>query len=374
MKIAIIGGGAAGLMCACLMSSGHSVTLFEKNESVGKKLLLTGNGRCNLTNLTTPGAFLKSVPNGNEFLSPAIHSFTPNDTIKFFEEIGIQTRVEDKNRIFPTTGGAMAIKKALENLAESRGVKFMLYSNVTNITKAQSCYELSILNENYIFDAIIIATGGMSFPTTGSTGDGFVFAETFGHKIIPVRPSLCGLRFETSTGFQGISIECTVTLDDIKETGSMMFTKNGVSGPVIFKLSSMLKGQSVAGKEIVIDFVPHIDKPTFDSKDKPFFAFRKYLPQNVANWLVARGDKPTSIKKIRIPIKDFEPIETATITRGGVDLHEINPENMESKLNKDMFFIGEVLNIDALSGGFNLQIAFSTAHACAKYLNELYHA
>lgn len=355
MKVAIIGAGAAGLMCACTIDASHDVTVFDKNESVGKKLLLTGNGRCNLTNLVSADEFLKSVPQNAEFFESSLRRFTPKDTVAFLEKLGIQTQVEDNNRVFPKSGGAKAVAKALHEYAVSRGIKFEFSKVVTDIEKLRTQ-----------FDAVIIATGGASYPQTGSNGDGFKFAVKLGHKVNPPRPALCGLQFQTSTGFQGTSVTVCATLGGNTEVDDMMFTKNGVGGPVIFKLSSKYSGQSIQGKTLTLDFLPNIDNPTFDPNDKPFFAFRKYVPQNIANWLVAIGAKPPNIKSIRVPIKDFEDIKTATVTRGGVDVKEINPETMESKLVSKLFFSGEVLDIDGLSGGFNLQIAFSTAFACAE--------
>ena len=357
MKVAIVGAGAAGLMSACMLPESISVTVFDGNAEVGKKLLLTGNGRCNLTNLVDPDKFLESIPCGAEFLSTTIHGFTPQDTIRFFESIGIETKQEDNNRVFPKSGGAKAVRQALYDFATSRGVRFELGVEITDIGKLRK-----------EFDAVIIATGGLSFPATGSNGAGTAFAKQFGHNVVTTRPALCGLQFKTPTGFQGTSVTVSATIGDITEVGDMIFTKNGVSGPVIFKLTSKFLGQSVSGEALVIDFIPSIDKPSFNPSDKPFYAFRKYLPQNVANWLALRGDKPKDIKRIAIPIKDFEPIETATITRGGVDVSEINPRTMESKIVPNLYFVGEVLNADGLSGGFNLQIAFSTAVACARSL------
>jgi len=359
MKIAVIGAGAAGLMCACMLSTVHDVVVFDRNAEVGKKLLLTGNGRCNLTNLVKPDKFLESVSRGREFISSALDGFTPNDTVEFFRTLGVETVVEDDNRVFPKTGKAGAIRQALESYARSRGVQFKLGEVVADIH--------TILSE---FDAVIVATGGASHPKTGSTGDGYEFARQLGHTVIPTRPSLCGLQFARVTGFQGTSVTVGATLCDHTETGDIMFTKNGVSGPVIFRLTSKLAGHSVHGESLVIDFVPHIDKPMFDAGDKPFYAFRKYLPQTVANWLVGLGFKPRDIKQVRVQLADFAPIETATITRGGVDTSQIDHETMQSKLVPNVYFIGEVLDVDALSGGFNLQIALSTAVACAKHIDR----
>ena len=383
-EIAIIGAGAAGIMCACQIDSRHSVTVFDKNTEVGRKLLLTGNGRCNLTNLVSPTEFLESVPRGAEFVQRALEAFTPKQAVEFFNSLGIttsltrercsslafvvETVVEDNNRVFPKQGKAGGVRQALEAHARSRGVVFKIGHAVTGIEQIGDGFIITANNEQYNFDKVIIATGGLSFPKTGSTGDGFKFAEKFGHKVNAPRPALCGLQFEKSTGIQGVGVHVRVTLDGNTETGDLMFTKNGVGGPVIFKLVSKYMGQSVTNKVLAIDFVPHVVNPSFDSKDKPFYAFRKYLPQSVADWLAKSRFHPRDIKSINIIIKDFDPIETAIVTRGGVCTDEINPESMESNLVPNLYFIGEVLDVDGLSGGFNLQIAWSTAVACAAVL------
>jgi len=367
MKIAIVGAGAAGLMCACMLDVEHTVVVFDKNESVGKKLLLTGNGRCNLTNLVSSEEFLESIPQGREFLKHSIGEFTPNDTIKFFNKLGVETIVESDNRVFPKQGKANGVRQALEDYARARGVEFRFDSAVADVVRKGEVFEIMV--DGFVseqFDAVIIATGGVSFPSTGSTGDGYEIASKLGHKNVSPRPALCGLQFETTTGFQGIGVRARVTLGGNSEVGNAMFTKNGIGGPLIFKLSSLFGEGSVEGEMLNVDFVPDIERPIFDVKDKPFYAFRKHLPQNVANWLVGLGMKPKDIKNVRIKIKDFEPIEIATVTRGGVCISEINPETMESKHVQNLFFIGEVIDVDGLSGGFNLQIAFSTAVVCAR--------
>jgi len=381
MKIAIIGAGASGLMCACMLPTNLSVTVFDKNPSSGKKLLLTGKTKCNLTNLCSPKQFLESVPQNPKFLTPSLHKFTPSNTIKFFESIGVKTLVKDNNRVFPNTGGANSIKQAMQNFAISRGITFKFNTKVTTVEQQDTetnftVNTLDISNEitQHCFDIVIIATGGMSFPGTGSTGDGYEFAKSFGHDIATPRPSLCGLQFRNSSGISGQTIFCGVQILDRtyapvtkKQFGNMLFTKHGVSGPVIFNAVSTFKSHSIKNHFLQIDFLPNTEKhPQFDPKDKPFYAFKEYLPTSVANWLAKQAIHPAEIKNVRIPISDFDSIETATITRGGIAINNINSETMESKLVPNLFFIGEVLDVDAFSGGFNLQIAFCTAVACAK--------
>ena len=372
MKIAIIGAGAAGLMCACKIGVEHSVIVFDKNDVSGKKLMITGRGRCNVTNLVGVDEFLKSVPRNADFLRKSLEKFTPEDAVRFFERLGVEMHVENGNRVFPVQGGAKTIRKALEEYVISRGVELRFGSAVTDISKVDNKFLVIVNSKSLEFDKVIIATGGVSYQVTGSSGDGYFFARKFGHRVIEVRPSLCGLRFEEQTGIQGTSLTCGVRILDEQmksltslEIGAMVFTKNGVSGPVIHKVVSLFKQDKISGYYICIDFVPNIDEPVFDLKDKPFYAFRKYLPTKVADWLAKRGELPSLIKRVVVPIKDFEDIESATVTRGGVCVSEVDSRSMESKLVLGLFFIGEVLDVDGFSGGFNLQIAFSTGVAGA---------
>jgi len=404
VKIAIIGAGAAGLMCACVLPVEYSVVVFDKNEMAGKKLLITGKGRCNLTNLVEPDVFLQSVPQNAKFLSSALNMFAPKDTIEFFESIGIKTQIENNSRVFPNNGGATAIKQSLENFAISRGVEFRFGFDVKEIIKTETGFTVANnIDTRYNFDAVIIATGGVSFSTTGSSGDGYNFATKFGQGIISPRPALCGLQFQHPSGFQGQTIACGVEIVDGNGTsktrkviGDMLFTKNGVSGPIIYKAVSEFKQHSIQDHILQIDFVPNLHNGLEvkmsnylkeNAHKKPFYVFRKFVPIAIANWLVEvsglshvkvcanltkseRLQLISTIIQACIRIKDFEDIETATITRGGVDVGDINPKTMESELMPNLYFIGEVLDVDGLSGGFNLQIAFSTAVACAEALKE----
>jgi len=411
MKIGIIGAGAAGLMCASLLNKKHEVVLFDKNSTAGKKLLLTGGGRCNLTNLVEVDEFLESVKQNSEFFLSALQEFVPKDAVDFFNKIGIETQVENNSRVFPKIGRATDVRDALQKAALEKGAEFRFESSIINIEKIDKNFALTVLclkthkKSIHQFDVVIMATGGMSYPITGSTGDGYIFASKFGHRVIPTRPALCGLQLQNRTRVHGSTITCGIAVVDgnfnhitKKETGEMMFTKNGISGPVIFRTTSNFKQKNISSYFLQIDFVPHYTKNEIEEKlstlikenpkDKIFYVFRKFVPQAVANWLVEiSGISKTkscanftfaekqkffsTIKDAHVKIKDFDSIETATITRGGIDVVDINSSNMQSKLIKNLFFIGEILDIDALSGGFNLQIAFSTAATCANWLSQL---
>jgi|GEM_PF-900910 len=415
MKIAIIGGGAAGLMCACRMSPQHDVTLVDKNTDLGKKLLITGKGRCNLTNLVEPKEFLQSIAQNRAFLSKAVHAFSPHATVDFFESIGVVTQMENNNRVFPVAGKATAVKNALQAKAVNSSVKILLGHNVLEIKHCvqedkhdKAAFTLTMRDIQAEkeckqgFDAVVVATGGLSFPLTGSSGDGFVFAEKLGHAVAPTRPSLCGLKFVKPTGFQGTCVMCGVSIVDkhhnaktAVEVGDMMFTKNGVSGPNVFKAVAAFKEHTIANHRLQIDFVPNIERAELQKKIEyafkhnarktPFYVFRNFVPVNVANWLVElcrlprnkvcavltsaeRESVVAQLCQTRVAIEDFESIVTATITRGGVEVGDVCDSTMQSKKIKNLYFIGEVLDVDGLSGGFNLQIAFSTACVCADNL------
>jgi len=400
MKIAIIGAGAAGLMCACLLNNKHSITVFDKNKTAGKKLLLTGNGRCNLTNLVEPDEFLQSVTQNADFLNHALNNFKSQDTVDFFEKLGIKLQVENNNRVFPSSGKAAAIKDALQNYAIKNGIQFLFESNVLDIERSGDGFEVIVLNSSkqHYFDAVIIATGGLSFPCTGSSGDGYGFAQKLGHKIIATRASLCGLALKKPANFQGTSVDCCIEIMDRdflvvikKEKGSLLFTKNGVSGPVIYRAVCAFKNHTIKNHYLKINFAPQLNEKEFEKQlkecaaDKPFYLLKKFLPVNIANWLIEVFSLPTKIcakltkqeqkrlyqiiTKAHIEILDFEDISSATITRGGIDISQMCSKTMQSNFIKNLYFIGEILDIDALSGGFNLQIAFSTAAACAKNIS-----
>jgi len=328
--------------------------------------------------------------------------FSPKDTVKFFEELGVPTHTEDNNRVFPSIGKATAIKITMQGFAQSRGVKFLFENNITGIDKTQVGFTVTVNGKHEFFDAVVIATGGLSFPVTGSTGDGLVFAGKLRHNIIPTRSSLCGLKLARPTDLQGMSTVCEVQVLDKdsaqitnKAVGNMLFTKTGVSGPVIYETVAKFTPQSICGHSLKINFAPDLSQMQLEEtlqkllaehqKKKLIHVVRHFMPLSVADWVIKtaglNGSKLSGqitkternilfsfVRGTRVVITDFEDIAHATITRGGIDVHEVDPKTMQSKLIPNLFFIGEVLDVDALSGGFNLQIAFSTAVACARAL------
>ncbi|MCL2821898.1 MAG: aminoacetone oxidase family FAD-binding enzyme [Firmicutes bacterium] len=414
MKIAIIGGGASGLMCACLLGEfnlkkcggkgAFSVTVLEGQGAAGKKLALTGNGRCNLTNMTFGQEFLKNVVQNAEFVKKCLSDFSPKDTVDFFGRIGVKTLSEDGERVIVgKNGGVLAGEKMVE-YAKGCGVDFEFNCKVLGVERCGGGFNLRRLDGfgqecMRYFDTVVIATGGLSYPQTGSSGDGYEFAKGLLHDILPPRPALCGLVLDRAIDFlpvQGVCLCCNISIAGETKTlsGNILFTKSGVSGPTVFRAVSLFKKQSISGLELEIDFVPSLQKHDlkrlFDiyfkqfKNDKPFYLIKKFLPVSVSNWLCLnnpflKGKKNCEsfnaqdrikllnlLKGFKVKIEDFEDITRATITRGGVCISQVDTNSMQSNLVRGLYFVGELLDIDALSGGFNLQLAFSTAASCAK--------
>ena len=397
MKIAIIGGGAGGLMAGGFLSQKGDVTIFDGNEKCGKKIYITGKGRCNLTNNCTNEEFLSNVVHGNKFMMSAIVGFSPQDTIAFFEDLGMKTITERGKRVFPLSQKSSDVIKALEKHA--KGCKINLNEKVVSVIKNEETFIVKTTLKTYQFDKVIVATGGKSYPATGSTGDGYKIAKSFGHNIIKPCPALVPIRFKDKMELEGLSLK-NVTLNakingkDKSLFGEMLFTGDGISGPIALSMSSYI-GENKIDK-LVIDFQPALTEEPLENrilrdmeenKNKNFsYILKGLLPIRMANEFMKRlkisdvkvnSVKAETRKNLIKLLKDFPleyaglyPIEAGIVTNGGVDLKEVNPKTMESKLVKGLYFIGEVLDVDCLTGGFNLQTAFSTAYACAKYIEK----
>lgn len=396
-KIAVIGAGAAGLIAAGEAAAGNSadVVLFEKNGRIGKKIVITGKGRCNLTNLCTVDEFLKNVPVNPKFLYAALNYFPPHKTYEFFENLGVKLKVERGRRVFPVSDKSFDIVDALRDNIKHNNVK-IIYENVKDISPEESG-KVKITTENsiYLVDKIIIATGGLSYPSTGSTGDGYKFAERLGHKIMPLKPSLVPLEIEEKycAELMGLSlknVQVNLYCDNRKkysELGEMIFTHFGVSGPVILGMSSYINGLDKYKYHIRIDFKPALDDGQLDKrllidflkfKNKSFKnSLNELLPQKLIPVIIElshippdlpvneitktqRADLLKIIRDFPLTVKGFRPVDEAVITSGGVCVNEINPATMESKIVKNVYFAGEVIDVDAFTGGYNMQIAFST--------------
>lgn len=395
MRIAVIGAGPAGLLSAAeAAKGGAAVTLFDKNEKAGKKLYITGKGRCNVTNMRAPGEFLEFVVRNPKFLYGAIYSFTPENTVELIESNGVKTKTERGNRVFPQSDKASDITKALVKNAERCGVEFSYNSEITDVTKTERGFVLTSRNGKILFDKVIVACGGMSYPSTGSTGDGYAFARKFGHKIVELRPALVGMTVKESVkSLQGLSLRnvtATISGGGINESrfGEMLFTSCGVSGPIILTLSSLINRVGKAkDMTLTIDLKPAMTIEELDRRILSDFnknlnkhfknGLDELLPKSLIPYIIKVVDIPPekplnsvtkddrlklagTLKALRFGVESLGGINEAIVTSGGVNVSEINPKTMESKLVPGLYFAGEVLDADALTGGFNIQIALST--------------
>lgn len=398
-KCIVVGGGPAGLFTAInAAKNGNEVILIEKNDRCGRKLDITGKGRCNVTNMCSREEFLQNVIANPRFLMGAISRFSPEDTVEFFESEGVPTKVERGNRVFPVSDRANDITSALVNACKREGVKF-LRKNVTAITVSDGkAVGVRCGNESIEADSVVIACGGSSYPKTGSDGSGHKLAESVGHTVTKIRPSLvplvspdkiCSDCMGLSLKNVGVSFYGNGKKPLYYEQGEMMFTHFGVTGPVILSASSYLKDEFPY--KMFIDMKPALDEKTLDKRllrdfsenpnrdlkngfsallpsklIMPFIKLTGIAPETKLNSITKeqRAKILSLLKAIPITINGTRPINEAIVTGGGVDCKEIDPKTMESKLVKDLYFVGEVLDVDAYTGGFNLQIAFSTAFVC----------
>lgn len=401
-KIIIIGGGAAGLIASATAAKrGEDVTVIEKNSRPARKVMITGKGRCNVTNACFDlDDLINSVVTNKRFMYSAFSSFMPYDTIALIEEMGVPTKIERGNRVFPESDKAVDIVDALVKNAKQSGVKFVegtvtSFNTENNVIKSVNLADGTVVDG----DAFAICTGGLSYQSTGSTGDGYRLAEGVGHSITDIEPALISL--VASNGFvpklQGLSLRniSIKLLDGEKEIysdfGEMLFTHYGVSGPVILSASSHMTHPKEHNYKIVIDLKPALDEQTLDKRIQRDFAentnkdfinsLSKLLPNKLIPVIVKlSGIEPSEkvnqitkaqrqnlvhlLKNFTVNISDFRPINEAIITSGGVDVKEINPKTMGSKIIDNLFFAGEVIDVDAYTGGFNLQVAFSTGYLC----------
>ena len=398
-KVVVIGGGAAGLMAAYAAGSrGAQVTLLERNEKLGKKIYITGKGRCNLTNDCPPDEFLENVVRGGKFLTGAIWSFSPEDMMSLCERFSLPVKVERGNRVFPVSDHASDVTKMLERACLSVGVTIKLQEYVKEIGVLHSTMR-DIITQNGVYpcEAVVVATGGLSYPSTGSTGDGLRFAKSLGHKIAPCVPSLVGLNCKGDfSALQGVSLKnvCLFATCGGKvifsEQGEMLFTHYGISGPLVLSLSARINRLPFAELSCYIDFKPALDRETLDARLVRDLSERKNEQmKNVMRGLlpsalclpvlkgagidplkqanaVTREERSRlldTLKNFPIVLTSLRGFEEAVVTSGGVELKDVSSKTMESKLAPGVFFAGEVLDVDAYTGGFNLQIAFSTGMA-----------
>lgn len=395
MKTAVVGAGPAGLIAAATAAAGSDVTLFERNEKPGKKLYITGKGRCNVTNLCSPREFLEKVVRNPKFLYSAIYTFTPEDTVNLIETNGIKTKTERGNRVFPASDKASDVTKALVSNAMKAGVRFV-YENVVSLSRKDGLFRLITSGAEYFFDKVILACGGVSYPSTGSNGDGFKLAESMGHTVTKLYPALVPVNFcEDVKSLQGLSLKnVKVTVSDGRKSeslfGEMLFTSRGASGPVVLSLSSLINRLYVKHVTFSIDLKPALDYDKLDKrvvsdftkfKNKQFKnSLDEMLPKSLIPYIIdvsgINPDKPVNsvtkqereklvnlLKNLSFTVDSLGSIAEGIVTSGGVSVDEVNPKTMESKLVKGLYFAGEMLDVDALTGGFNIQIALSTGFA-----------
>lgn len=402
-KVIIVGGGAAGLFAAGkALENGHSVILAEHMEETGKKLLLTGKGRCNVTNSCDEETFLRHVRRNPRFLYSSLYAFPPKAVMSFFEAQGVPLKTERGRRVFPQSDRAADIRDALRRYAEKAA---LYHARVTEVVtqNGRACGVKLKDGRSLYADAVLLATGGLSYPATGSTGDGYRMAQKLGHTVIPPAPSLVPLTAaeDVCRRMMGLSLK-NVSLRLLEnekvvfeEQGELLFAHFGLSGPLVLSASAHMEQAPGRAYTALIDWKPALDIHQLDKRilrDFEMFANReacnaleKLLPRKsisvfMQRWGVSPQRKVNQItreererlaallKAFPVSIKGKEPIERAVITSGGVSVREVDPKTMQSKLVPGLYFAGEVLDVDAYTGGYNLQIAFSTAYAAASHL------
>lgn len=406
-KVLVVGGGAAGMFAAIFAAyNGNEVHIFEKNEKLGKKLYITGKGRCNITNASDMDTLFASVVTNSKFLYSSFYGYTNQDVIDFFERIGVATKIERGNRVFPVSDHSSDVITGLTRELNQLGVEIHLHTAVKKIVGKEQFEYIELQNGKKVEgDACIVATGGFSYQTTGSTGDGYQFAKELGHEVTEIMPSLVPLEIKEwyAKELQGLSLRnVQASIFDGKKKlyddfGEMLFTHYGVSGPLMLSASSYI-GKKLQEKELklVIDLKPALSPEQLDQRvlrdfeenmNKQFKnAIGKLFPAKlIPIMLELSGIDPdkkvnliskeerqyfvTLIKNFEMTIIGLRDFNEAIITKGGIKVKEINPSTMESKLVQGLYFVGEVLDLDALTGGFNLQIAWSTAYAAG---NSIY--
>ncbi len=417
-NVIVIGGGPAGMMAAITAAEyGNNVTIIEKNSDFGKKLLITGKGRCNITSSLYMSEFIKNTPGNGQFLYSAFQNYTNTDIIDFLKNQGLEVKEERGNRIFPVTDKSIDVLNCFKSKINELEIKKLFNTRVQKIL-VQNGEVLGVRTEKEIIqtDKIILATGGKSYPLTGSTGDGYLIAKNIGHKVTEIRPSLVPLVIYEKNEckeMQGLSLR-NVGIKIIDESknkliyedfGEMIFTHFGISGPTILsgsahlvrykEIDNLMKEQKI---KLQIDLKPALTEEQLDErilrdfkefKNKQFkHALDKLLPQKMIPIVIKktkineekrvneitkeeRRNLVKVLKKFELTIKDFRPVEEAIITSGGINIKEINPKTMESKLVKGLYFAGEIMDVDSYTGGFNLQIAYSTGYTAGMHVGDL---
>lgn len=402
--VIVIGGGAAGCTAAIFAARfGKSVLLFEKNANIGRKLRITGKGRCNVTNNSPVREHMENIPINSRFMYSSFSMFGAEETMAFFGELGVPLKTERGNRVFPVSDKAEDVVSALDHELKRLGVKIIRKAVDSLISEDGRCMGVIADGREYRGGSVLIACGGMSYPATGSTGDGYILAKQAGHTVTELKPSLVPLVSPDKFcgELMGLSLRnVTLKIMDgekaiFSEMGEMLFTHFGISGPLALSASSHIREMQKGRYKAVIDLKPALTAEQLDARIRRDFAenlnrdfingIRKLLPAKLIPVMVKRSEIAAErkinsitkeerlrfgelIKAFTVKISGFRPIDEAIITSGGVSVKEINPKTMGSKLMEGLFFAGEVIDVDAYTGGFNLQIAFSTAYSAAMYM------
>ena len=398
----VIGGGPAGMIaCGTLLKECDKVILIEKNKFLGKKLRITGKGRCNITNNADIEEFINNVPTNPRFLYSAFYSFTNQDIIALLNSLGVKTKVERGERVFPESDSAKEVADALKKYALSKNVTLITDEVTELLEKDKKITGVKTKKGEYFADYVILATGGCSYPLTGSDGKGYELSQSLGHSIVTPKPSLIPIvtKEKWVQDLMGLSlknIEISVTNKKGKriynDFGEMLFTHFGVSGPVILSASAHMKNLEREDYKISIDLKPALDFEKLDKricrdfeqfKNKHIInALDELLPKALIPVIIKLSGIPEhkavnsitkeerhklikTIKELVVSVKEFRPIDEAIITSGGIKVSEINPSTMESKIIDGLYFAGEIIDVDAYTGGFNLQIAYSTGYLAA---------
>ena len=410
-RVVVIGGGAAGLMAAVIAGrEGAKVTLLEKMNYVGKKMGITGKGRCNITNASDMSDFIKNTPGNGKFLYGAYERFTNEDLLQLLHDAGLETKVERGGRVFPASDSALDVRNTFMKLMKHYGVDVHLEEPVKKLLIDDGVVTGVVTDrETYHADAVVIATGGKSYPATGSTGDGYILAAQVGHKITDIRPSLVPIVTEESwvKDLMGLSlrnVELSVVAKNkvqAKMFGEMMFTHFGITGPIVLSLShtvgKLMRKKNIGTIGLDINLKPALSLETLDKRlQKDFDLYSKkqlingmkdLLPSRLIPLIIELAgidpQKPINqiskeerqqigymLQHMPLTVKGLRPVEEAIVTAGGISLKEFNPKTMESKLVKGLYGAGEVLDIDAFTGGYNLQAAFSTGYVAAMHITH----
>lgn len=406
--VIVIGAGAAGCIAAgTAAADGNSVLLLDKNTKVGRKVLITGKGRCNVTNNCDIRDFMRYIRTNPRFMYSALSAFSPSDTMDFFESLGVPLKTERGNRVFPVSDRSADITDALYKFVKKNKVDYRQECVTEIMTNDSSVCGVKTQNGSYYAKNVILATGGKSYPLTGSDGSGYELAKNLGHTIITPQPSLVPIvtRDKWCQELQGLSLK-NVTLKLFKggsakpcfnELGEMLFTHFGVSGPLVLSASSCMDYESISDYTLYVDMKPALDEKQLDNRI--IRDFEKYSNRDLSNALddllpqrmipviiklcdidpstkanqitkVQRNKLVAVLKNLKISPKAFRPIEEAIITSGGIKTSEIDPKTMQSKLVSGLYFAGEIIDVDAFTGGFNLQIAFSTGYLCGNSITQ----